>query len=206
MGFEPCLFSSPHASGRSGLDEMSQVVWRQGNPVAVPRDGVPRPVDEMARRSRNAACSFSTFGRVGRLKSQSPRLSSLPAIVPAVHPAQPRHGGRGHGGHGQNASVFRPGRLARRLPPRRSARAESGSFSLQAMSPSGLFRQTPESVDDAGKHAECTIESNAWGDLYRPGVEVRDGQVATADGPGWGVAINPDWRAKAQHQESKRGG
>jgi L-alanine-DL-glutamate epimerase-like enolase superfamily enzyme len=61
-------------------------------------------------------------------------------------------------------------------------------------------------IANPGKHAEFTIESNAWGDLYRPGLEVRDGQVAIPDGPGWGVAINPEWLAKAQRQETRRGG
>jgi L-alanine-DL-glutamate epimerase-like enolase superfamily enzyme len=61
-------------------------------------------------------------------------------------------------------------------------------------------------ISNMGRHAEFTIESNPWGDLYRPGLEVRDGQVAVPDGPGWGVTINAEWLAKAQYQESKLGG
>ena len=58
-------------------------------------------------------------------------------------------------------------------------------------------------IPNAGKHVEFSIESNAWSDLYRSALEVRDGQVAIPDGAGWGVTINANWLAKAQHQESK---
>ena len=61
-------------------------------------------------------------------------------------------------------------------------------------------------IPNAGRHVEFTIESNAWKDLYQPALEVRDGQVAVPDGPGWGVTINADWLAKAQRQETRLGG
>ena len=60
-------------------------------------------------------------------------------------------------------------------------------------------------IPNAGKHVEFTIESGGPGkDLYHPALEVRDGQVAIPDGPGWGVTINADWLAKAERQVSKR--
>jgi len=59
-------------------------------------------------------------------------------------------------------------------------------------------------IPNAGKHVEFTIESGDWWQgLYRPVPEVRDGQVAIPDGPGWGVTINPEWLAKAQRQETR---
>ena len=61
-------------------------------------------------------------------------------------------------------------------------------------------------IPNAGDHVEFTIENNDWAtEFYSPSLEVRDGRVAVPDGPGWGVTINPDWLAKAQRQESKRG-
>lgn len=60
-------------------------------------------------------------------------------------------------------------------------------------------------IPNAGRHLEFTIESNPWKDLYQPPLEVHDGRVAVPAGPGWGVTINPDWLAKAQHQETRVG-
>lgn len=60
-------------------------------------------------------------------------------------------------------------------------------------------------IPNPGQFAEFTIESNPWPDLYRPALEVSDGRVVIPDGPGWGVTINPQWLAKAQHQKTKIG-
>jgi L-alanine-DL-glutamate epimerase-like enolase superfamily enzyme len=61
-------------------------------------------------------------------------------------------------------------------------------------------------IPNAGRHVEFTIEAGGLGrDLYAPQLQVRDGRVAIPDGPGWGVTINPDWLAKAQHQASRLG-
>jgi len=61
-------------------------------------------------------------------------------------------------------------------------------------------------IANPGKHAEFTVERNGWSDLYRPALEVRDGQVRISDGPGWGVAINPEWLAKAQRLQTRLDG
>jgi L-alanine-DL-glutamate epimerase-like enolase superfamily enzyme len=61
-------------------------------------------------------------------------------------------------------------------------------------------------IPNAGDHVEFTIESNDWAkDLYRPAPRLRDGKVAVPDGLGWGVAIHPDWLAKAERQVTARG-
>jgi L-alanine-DL-glutamate epimerase-like enolase superfamily enzyme len=77
----------------------------------------------------------------------------------------------------------------------------TSNLSLVAVFTLHLFGAIP----NAGRHIEFSIESNSWKDLYQPALEVRDGHVAIPDGPGWGVIINPQWLAKAQHQESKTG-
>jgi L-alanine-DL-glutamate epimerase-like enolase superfamily enzyme len=61
---------------------------------------------------------------------------------------------------------------------------------------------------NAGPYVEFSIEPDAeyypWQtDLYRPALVARDGKVAIPDGPGWGVEINPDWLASADHQVSE---
>jgi L-alanine-DL-glutamate epimerase-like enolase superfamily enzyme len=55
-------------------------------------------------------------------------------------------------------------------------------------------------IPNAGPYVEFSIEPTPWTDnLYTPALEVRDGQVYIPDGPGWGVRINPDWLAAAEH-------
>jgi L-alanine-DL-glutamate epimerase-like enolase superfamily enzyme len=53
-------------------------------------------------------------------------------------------------------------------------------------------------IPNAGPYMEFGIEPDDWTrPLYEPYLEVRDGQVAVPDGPGWGVEINPSWLAAA---------
>jgi L-alanine-DL-glutamate epimerase-like enolase superfamily enzyme len=53
-------------------------------------------------------------------------------------------------------------------------------------------------IPNAGPYMEFGIERDDWTrPLYEPYLEVRDGQVAVPDGPGWGVEINPSWLAAA---------
>ena len=60
-------------------------------------------------------------------------------------------------------------------------------------------------ISNAGPHLEFSIEPSNWTkDLYHPALQVRDGNVAIPDGPGWGVTINPKWLAKAERQISER--
>lgn len=59
-------------------------------------------------------------------------------------------------------------------------------------------------IQNAGPHFEFSIERTPWTDgLYTPALEVRDGQVAVPDGPGWGVEITPEWLAEADRQVSE---
>ena len=60
---------------------------------------------------------------------------------------------------------------------------------------------------NAGPYVEFSIEPDEgyypWqANLFSPVLEARDGKVQIPNGPGWGVEINPDWLAKAQHQIS----
>jgi len=61
-------------------------------------------------------------------------------------------------------------------------------------------------IENAGPYVEFSIEGldyYPWQEnLFSPAPEARDGQVQIPDGPGWGVEINPDWLATAQHQVS----
>ena len=60
-------------------------------------------------------------------------------------------------------------------------------------------------IPNAGPHLEFSIENTPWAqDLYRPALEVKDGEVAIPEGPGWGVTINPNWLASAEHRISER--
>jgi L-alanine-DL-glutamate epimerase-like enolase superfamily enzyme len=55
-------------------------------------------------------------------------------------------------------------------------------------------------IPNAGPYLEYSIEPTPWADvLFTPTLEVKDGAVAIPDGPGWGVTINPDVLAKAEH-------
>jgi len=61
-------------------------------------------------------------------------------------------------------------------------------------------------IPNAGPHVEFSIEPQDWvGDLFTPKMDVVDGQVRIPDGPGWGIATNPDWLAKAERQVSEAG-
>ncbi len=58
-------------------------------------------------------------------------------------------------------------------------------------------------IPNAGPYIEFSIEPNAWAEgLYTPALEVRSGAVQIPEGPGWGVAVNPDWLAGSAHQAS----
>jgi L-alanine-DL-glutamate epimerase-like enolase superfamily enzyme len=77
----------------------------------------------------------------------------------------------------------------------------SANLSLVTLFTAHLFGALP----NAGAHMEFTIEKDGWtGGLYAPAFQVVDGRVAIPDGPGWGVAINPDLLAKAEKQTSQR--
>jgi L-alanine-DL-glutamate epimerase-like enolase superfamily enzyme len=65
-------------------------------------------------------------------------------------------------------------------------------------------------IPNAGKYLEFSIE----GDDYYPWQNglflgnpfaVTDGKVQIPHGPGWGVEINPEWLARAKHQQSELG-
>jgi L-alanine-DL-glutamate epimerase-like enolase superfamily enzyme len=56
-------------------------------------------------------------------------------------------------------------------------------------------------VPNAGPHGEFSIEPTSWTDgLYEPALEVRDGEVAIPDGPGWGVRVSPAWLDSAERR------
>jgi len=59
-------------------------------------------------------------------------------------------------------------------------------------------------IENAGPYVEFSIEPTAYypwqAGLFSPELEVRDGMVQIPDQPGWGVEINPDWLASAEHQ------
>lgn len=59
-------------------------------------------------------------------------------------------------------------------------------------------------IPNAGPYVEFTIEKGPWCEgLYRPTLVVRNGKVDIPADPGWGVEINPDWLAKAEHECSE---
>ena len=52
--------------------------------------------------------------------------------------------------------------------------------------------------------SDCRREPGAvMPDLYQPPPVVRNGLLEMPAGPGWGVTVNPDWLAKAEHQVSQ---
>ena len=58
-------------------------------------------------------------------------------------------------------------------------------------------------IPNAGPYVEFSIEPDKWtNDLFAPALEARDGAVEIPDEPGWGVTINQDWLAAAEHHES----
>ncbi len=62
-------------------------------------------------------------------------------------------------------------------------------------------------IENAGPYVEYSIEPTSyypWQEgLFAPAPTVEDGCVAIPDGPGWGVEIDPDWIAGAEHETSR---
>jgi L-alanine-DL-glutamate epimerase-like enolase superfamily enzyme len=66
-------------------------------------------------------------------------------------------------------------------------------------------------IPNAGKYLEFSIEGADYypwqqGLFLGDPFAIRDGQVSIPGAPGWGVEINPDWLARANHQLSAWGG
>lgn len=60
-------------------------------------------------------------------------------------------------------------------------------------------------IANAGPYLEFSIEPTDWTrDIYRPMLEVKDGQVAFPEGPGWGVTIRREWLDEAEHRITRR--
>ncbi len=58
-------------------------------------------------------------------------------------------------------------------------------------------------LPNAGPYAEFSVESQTTTTgFYAPRLAVKDGKVAIPDGPGWGVEIDANWLAQADHMES----
>jgi len=61
-------------------------------------------------------------------------------------------------------------------------------------------------IPNAGPFVEFSIEPSRWTEgLYHPALEVRNGEVAIPEGPGWGITINPKWLESAEYQISEAG-
>ena len=61
-------------------------------------------------------------------------------------------------------------------------------------------------LPNAGPFVEFSIEPSRWTEgLYHPTLEVRNGEVAIPEGPGWGVTLNPQWLEAADYQISEAG-
>jgi L-alanine-DL-glutamate epimerase-like enolase superfamily enzyme len=59
-------------------------------------------------------------------------------------------------------------------------------------------------IANAGPYVEFSIEPTGWTDgLFTLPLEARDGMVAIPNGPGWGVTVNPEWLAGAEHETSE---
>ncbi|MDP6346354.1 MAG: mandelate racemase/muconate lactonizing enzyme family protein [Alphaproteobacteria bacterium] len=63
-------------------------------------------------------------------------------------------------------------------------------------------------IANAGPYVEFSIEPAEgyypWqAGIFSPELVAHDGRVAIPDGPGWGVEINPDWLAAAEHRISE---
>jgi L-alanine-DL-glutamate epimerase-like enolase superfamily enzyme len=59
-------------------------------------------------------------------------------------------------------------------------------------------------IPNAGPFVEFTIEPSRWTEeLYHPRLEVRNGEVAIPDGPGWGVTLDPRWLETADRRISE---
>jgi L-alanine-DL-glutamate epimerase-like enolase superfamily enzyme len=58
-------------------------------------------------------------------------------------------------------------------------------------------------IPNAGDYLEFSIEPTPWTEgLYRPALEVRNGQVGVPAGPGWGVEIDESWLVGSERQLS----
>jgi L-alanine-DL-glutamate epimerase-like enolase superfamily enzyme len=70
-----------------------------------------------------------------------------------------------------------------------------------------LFARIVTSPPLQNLHSYClefSIEPRGWTEgLYEPELEVRDGEAAIPDGPGWGVEIRPAWLEAAERQLSR---
>jgi L-alanine-DL-glutamate epimerase-like enolase superfamily enzyme len=61
-------------------------------------------------------------------------------------------------------------------------------------------------IPNAGPFVEFSIEPTRWTEgLYHPALEVRNGEVAIPEGPGWGVTLDPRWLESAEYQLSEAG-
>ena len=62
-------------------------------------------------------------------------------------------------------------------------------------------------IENAGRFVELSIEPASyypWQEgIFEPALTVTKGSVPIPDGPGWGVEINRDWLARADHAVSK---
>jgi L-alanine-DL-glutamate epimerase-like enolase superfamily enzyme len=58
-------------------------------------------------------------------------------------------------------------------------------------------------IDSPGPYIEFSIEDETYYPwqvgLYKPVLEIHDGQVQIPDAPGWGVEINPEWLKRANY-------
>ncbi len=63
-------------------------------------------------------------------------------------------------------------------------------------------------LENAGPYVEYSIEPTSYypwqQGLFTPALTVQDGCVEIPAGPGWGVEIEPDWLARAEHRISRR--
>ncbi|WP_020593113.1 mandelate racemase/muconate lactonizing enzyme family protein [Kiloniella laminariae] len=64
-------------------------------------------------------------------------------------------------------------------------------------------------ISNPGKYLEFSIEGldyYPWqNDIFTPGFQITDGNLAIPDTPGWGIELNPDWLARQQYQISRVG-
>jgi len=64
-------------------------------------------------------------------------------------------------------------------------------------------------IENAGKYVEFSIEGPdyyPWQDhIFTPGYEIRDGNARISGAPGWGIEINLEWLALADHRVSYNG-
>ena len=75
----------------------------------------------------------------------------------------------------------------------------------------GVSDSSPTQPDVPSRPAELAVLSiepdedyYPWqAGLFTPALEAHDGKVQIPDGPGWGVEVNPDWLAAAEHQVSE---